>query len=370
MRRNTLAIAILLLVIVNQICVAPTQSVSAAMKSVTPIVLTQPGQVIDSITYNGITVEALYSNEAYLNSDATYSCAAFIKKFYLAVYGVSVYNLLSSESKPMVYDNKGSFAMTEQPQVGDIIRDNARTHWAIVKSISGETLTVIQQNYKSAATAWIDCTIEKSDNRYTYFTYSNRIEDNSSTVVAEPEEVITVEPSGTETDGNEAVITEATQVEPKLSVSKKTLYTGYQDYKITLEQISENSEVTYINGNLAVAEVSSDGIITPIGIGLTTIYVQVIQNDLTYILPIDITVKEPYIKITCASKELVIGENVKLKVKQYGTKSKIIWKVSDESIAEFNQESGKLKAKKTGKVTISAVSENGLAAQITIKIKK
>ena len=369
MRRNTLTIVILLLMIFQQICVAPTQMVSAAMKSVTPIALTQPGQVIDSITYNGITVEALYSNESYLNSDATYSCAAFIKKFYLAVYGVSVYNLMSSESIPMVYDNKGSFAVTGQPQVGDIVRDNARTHWAIVKSISGNTLTVIQQNYKSAVTAWTDCTIELTDTRYTYFTYSNRIEDNSSTTT-ELAEVITGELSGTESDDNNAIITETVQAEPRLSVSKKTLYTGYRDYKIALEQILEGSEVTYINGDLQVAVVSKDGMITPVSKGVTTLFIQVNQNSMTYILPIVITVKEPYIKLTSSVKELKVGESIKINLKKYGTKSKAIWNVSDELVATCNMKSGKLSAKKAGIVTITATTEDGLSDQMTIKIKK
>lgn len=177
--KSLLMVVFTLWILTKPIGLFTADRVSAAMKSVTLINLTHPGQVIDTITYNGVTVEAVYSNVGYTGNDPTYSCAAFIKNFYQAVYGINVYNLHNSTSVPLVYDNKGSFALTTKPQIGDIVRDNTRTHWAIVKSISGNTITVIQQSYKSGSKAWINCTIELGDKDFSYFTYSERIPDNA-----------------------------------------------------------------------------------------------------------------------------------------------------------------------------------------------
>ena len=48
--------------------------------------------VVDSITVNGVTVEALYRPyDSSVDTDATYSCAAFVKRFYSQVYGQNVY---------------------------------------------------------------------------------------------------------------------------------------------------------------------------------------------------------------------------------------------------------------------------------------
>ena len=57
------------------------------------------GGKVDSITVNGVTVDALYEPYDYgTNTDTTYSCAAFVKRFYSQVYGRNVYNLNSTTS--------------------------------------------------------------------------------------------------------------------------------------------------------------------------------------------------------------------------------------------------------------------------------
>lgn len=126
--------------------------------------------VVDSITVNGVTVEALYRPyDSSVNTDATYSCAAFVKRFYSQVYGQNVYGLNDIYSTPLV--DSGSFSETSSPQVGDIIRDNYSVHWAIVKAVSGNTVTVIQQNAwdGSYTQAWVGATIEIGDPQYTFF---------------------------------------------------------------------------------------------------------------------------------------------------------------------------------------------------------
>ena len=129
--------------------------------------------VTDSITVNGITVEALYRPyDSSVNSDSTYSCAAFVKRFYSQVYGRDVSGLNSTTSVPVI--DSGSFQATSSPKVGDILRDNQSVHWAIVKEVSGNTITVIQQNAWNGdyTKAWVGATVQNGDSRYTFFTWS------------------------------------------------------------------------------------------------------------------------------------------------------------------------------------------------------
>lgn len=128
---------------------------------------------VDSITVNGVTVEALYKERTNgYDTDDTYCCAAFVKRFYSQVYGRNVYNLNSTTSVPLI--DSGSFQETNTPKIGDILRDNESVHWAIVKEVNGDTVTLIQQNaWNSTYTkAWVGATANLSDPRYTYFTWS------------------------------------------------------------------------------------------------------------------------------------------------------------------------------------------------------
>lgn len=104
---------------------------------------------ITSITHNGKKTYAYYTKKGtYSRGDTTYSCAALVKRFYKNTFGINVYNLVSSKSVPKISEsNKGSFAKTTSPVPGDIVRWESGVHWAIVKSVSGSKVTVIQQNF-------------------------------------------------------------------------------------------------------------------------------------------------------------------------------------------------------------------------------
>ena len=97
----------------------------------------------DSISFNGKTVNAIYP-VGYKNSgsDKTYCCAAFVKKFYKTIWGVDVWNLIYPGAPKT---SNGQFYKTNSPVVGDIVATT--NHWAIVKSISGNKVTVIEQNW-------------------------------------------------------------------------------------------------------------------------------------------------------------------------------------------------------------------------------
>lgn len=140
------------------------------------------GGAVDSITVNGVTVEALYAPYGSgTDTDTTYSCAAFVKRFYSQVYGRDVYNLNTTTSTPLI--DQGSFSKTNSPKVGDILRDDKSVHWAIVKEVNGDTITVIQQNAWNGAydKAWVGATVDVDDSRYTFFRWSGNEGENSQT---------------------------------------------------------------------------------------------------------------------------------------------------------------------------------------------
>ena len=110
------------------------------------VYISQYGQVVNSITYNGVTVNAIYAPRNQVSnydSDGTFCCAAFVKKFYSSVFGVGVNNLIPGNT-PNVYSGGGYFYKTTSPQVGDIAASSG--HWAIVKEVSGSTITLVEQN--------------------------------------------------------------------------------------------------------------------------------------------------------------------------------------------------------------------------------
>lgn len=99
------------------------------------------------------TVQAVFNRQKKLNDSSydssSYSCAGLVTKFYSTVFGVSVYNLKGPTYAPKVQNNAGSFTqVTDNPRIGDIVRFNNTTHWAIVKSYNASTnrARIIQQN--------------------------------------------------------------------------------------------------------------------------------------------------------------------------------------------------------------------------------
>ena len=136
--------------------------------------------VVDSITFNGATTQAVYT--AYYgsgyNSDTTYCCAAFVKRFYANSYGIDVWNLTYQQTPTT---NNGSFSVTTSPKVGDIVRRNSKTHWMIVKAVNGSTVTLIEQNWWTSpySQAPVNRTISTSNSDYTFFRYSKATDGGS-----------------------------------------------------------------------------------------------------------------------------------------------------------------------------------------------
>lgn len=168
MKKRLLSLALALVMV---LALMPT---AAAM---TGVKITKKGQVVDSITFKGVTVNAIYAPQSTVSnysSDPTYCCAAFVSKFFREVYGVKVYNLVKNGGGPKV--DKGSFSVTTNPQVGDVVhrKTDTSTHWAIVKAVDSKTVTVIEQNawYSRADDkARVGKTYERSDSAVTFYRY-------------------------------------------------------------------------------------------------------------------------------------------------------------------------------------------------------
>lgn len=170
----------LFLILTLVLCLGLVPGTAFAMEGVE---VTRKGQVVDTITFNGVTVEAIYAPRSSVpnyGSNPTYCCAAFVSKFYSKVYGVQVDHLLRKYNGPRA--NKGSFSVTTTPQVGDIVHKKTTdaTHWAIVKSVSGNTVTLIEQNgWKDTSNgrsiARVGKTVTVGDKDWTFYRYSDAV---------------------------------------------------------------------------------------------------------------------------------------------------------------------------------------------------
>lgn len=149
------------------------------------------------------------------------------------------------------------------------------------------------------------------------------------------------------------VTAEATAKAPAVKSTKKTLYAGYKTYKVAFRNLSSKASITYKSSNSKIAKVSSKGTVTPVAKGTATITATVKQNSKTYYLKVKITVKNPYVRLTQETDYMNIDDTYLFKAKVYGMKDKIVWSVSDETIAIINQ-GGKLTALTSGTVTVYA----------------
>lgn len=137
------------------------------------VYISYAGQVVDSITVNGVTVNSVYAPRnsiADYDSNSTYCCAAFVSRFYSQVYGVSLYNLWPGNT-PGILSGGGYFYKTTTPKVGDIAANSG--HWAIVKAVNGNSVTLIEQNcWNTAYNSAMVGRVLTSESSYWYWRWS------------------------------------------------------------------------------------------------------------------------------------------------------------------------------------------------------
>ncbi len=83
-------------------------------------------------------------------SNPTYSCSSFITRFYSTVLNKAVSCQVNSQSLPEVFLTGGVMNKVTVPQRNDIVYcpNNGKPHWAIVKSVNNDSVTLIEQNYR------------------------------------------------------------------------------------------------------------------------------------------------------------------------------------------------------------------------------
>lgn len=144
-----------------------------------------------------------------------------------------------------------------------------------------------------------------------------------------------------------------------LNIKSITLYKG-QEYQLS----ASVPGVKWSSKKKSIATVNSAGLVKAKKPGKTTILAKAKGGT----VKCTVTVKAPTIKLNKKSASVTVGKKLNLKETVGGASSKVTWKSSNAKCASVNN-SGKVTAKKTGKVTISATA-NGKTAKCTITVKK
>lgn len=165
------------------------------------------------------------------------------------------------------------------------------------------------------------------------------------------------------------VITVENKVLPSV-IKTKTLYIS-KTYNLQskIENLLKDDYVFFKSSNKSIATISDEGKITAKKAGKVTITTQVVQNGKIYTYKTQVVVKKPYIKITTSKKTIKVGESFTFKSKVYGESSNITYSVSDTKIATINKKTGKLKAKKAGKVVVTVKAGN-ITKKFTVVVTK
>ncbi len=139
------------------------------------VLITKTNQTVDSLDgvdalYRPVSVKADQRN-------TTYSCAAYATKYFAKLYGVTLNNLLPNQI-PRV--TKGILTVVTTPRKGDLAfwAATSQIHSAIVKSISGSTVTLIEQNWKSSSSgkwyAKVNRTITTTNSGVKFYRWSSQ----------------------------------------------------------------------------------------------------------------------------------------------------------------------------------------------------
>ena len=104
-------------------------------------------------TFNGVPAYYAVGNH---DNDSTYSCAAYVDRYYKTIFGVDPYNMLKGctpLSATKGYSFKSINVRDAKPgDVGYHLNSNGTGgHWFIIKSVGTNGVTVIEQNYKKAS---------------------------------------------------------------------------------------------------------------------------------------------------------------------------------------------------------------------------
>ncbi|PYG87735.1 hypothetical protein LY28_00050 [Ruminiclostridium sufflavum DSM 19573] len=128
----SLCLSALLILSFSLLCVAQSD-----------VEITKSMQVVDTLD----NVDALYRPGTVADDygDSTYKCAAYPIKYFKKLYSVSLSGL-SENGTPTV--TSGKLTVVTDPKKGDLAFWPSTPHSAIVKSVSGDKVILIEQNWK------------------------------------------------------------------------------------------------------------------------------------------------------------------------------------------------------------------------------
>ncbi len=154
----------------------------------------------------------------------------------------------------------------------------------------------------------------------------------------------------------------------RIEISRGTEFK--MQYKLTPENISPLPKIEWITANKDVATVDSNGVVTAVGVGETTITAKV--GEFTATAQIIVTEK-PTIKpiIEIRRNKLVVGEteqiDVKIEPEEMAQNAEITYSSSDEKIATVDDK-GIIRAITAGKVRINVYIDGNLEKTFDIEV--
>ena len=250
LRNAVLAALVSLIMLASSLLCTMEVNADGGINWGTAVPITQNGQVVDSITMNGQTVQALYAprgNVTNYDSDTTYCCAAFVKRFYNLVYGVDVWNLIPGNTPSA---GSGYFYKVDSPQPGDIAANSG--HWAIVRSNSNGAVGIIEQNAWNTkyTSAMVGRTLY-SGSGYWYWRWSgagsSASSSSSSAQSSDPGFSFSLDP--VQTGANNAVIKTTVSNPSKINVTQVGCYlydAGGKQIKRHTESCQRSESTFYI----------------------------------------------------------------------------------------------------------------------------
>ncbi len=151
-----------------------------------------------------------------------------------------------------------------------------------------------------------------------------------------------------------------------------TLNTG-DTYRLVVNGIDDETKETWTSSDPSVASVDSNGVVTANNEGEAVIWVELRTG--SNITTAECVVKVVYypvtdIKLNCGNSSIIVNYSRVIKATVYpdnATNKELEWISSDEKIATIDN-NGKLKAKKEGTVTITAISDDGVEASCELDV--
>lgn len=303
------------------------------IKAATTVVeVKNAGQVVDS--FQG--VNAVYRPGKWDGNDKTYSCAALVKKYYQARYGFTPYNLFAGAT-PEEYDKGGKFKKVSSPKVGDIASKS--THWAIVQNVSGNNVTLLEQNWKwmegKKTYAKADRVVSKSEMKYFryYDKYGKEVSNGVSSSSSAKPRTLSIN---------------------KTSMRVKTRATA--TLKATIGNKRSGDTVIFTSSNKKIATVSSKGVVKGVKTGTCYVTAAVRGTNLSKKCKVTVSLGSRSIKLNASRLTLIKVKSFPLKGVIYNKRSndKLKYKTSNKKIATVSSKGVVKKKKKKGTATITA----------------